>query len=673
MPLLPRGTRCCASFLLWSWCAARLLAQAADVWRPIPADELALIDNPAMPGSAALLLDRDSFVDDDKSFLTEYYRIKIFKEEGRKFADIEIPYVPKSEEVTEIRARTVRPDGTATEFHGEVFDRVIVKSRHFSYHAKTFTLPEATVGSILEYSYKMAWHQHAPDVLKHPQSYLITGMFTVPTMRWTLQHDLYTRHARFAIRPVKNGNLQWTMIRGPAGAQVQRQNDGTAILEVRDVPPLDDEKLMPPADFVNSRVHFFYVIGPFWTNTATATFWANVGDRSSEGVEKFISSSKRIQQETARIVAGSDSDDAKLRKIYDRVQQIRYVSYEPEKTEKQLKRENLKENKNAEDVLSHGYGSGNEINYLFIAMTRAAGFQAFLVRLTDRTRAILDIAVLDASQFNASVVEVIVHGQDRFFDPATRFCPFELIPWGESGVKGLRVQTFGSGFVNIPGYHSESAVTRRTVNATINEDGALESTFRVAFSGQEALTRRLDWYDDDEAGRKRGIEDEIKGWLPDTARVEVTAITGWDTSQGDLVVDGTISIPDYSTSSGRRLLVPIAIFRNTKANPFSSSARKYPVYFAYSHRTDDTTTLRFPGGFRTDSIPQGASVYFLNYPGLTIAEKQVPQGVEVHRSYVMDGFMFDKDQYRQIKTFYEQVAADDSQQIVLERTAPDKQ
>jgi hypothetical protein len=145
-----------------------------------------------------------------------------------------------------------------------------------------------------------------------------------------------------------------------------------------------------------------------------------------------------------------------LRKIYDRVQQIRYLSYEPVKTGKENKQENLKSNKNAEDVLEHGYANTNEINYLFAAMVRSIGMQAYVVRVADRSRHVFDSTVLDATQFDSQVIDVPHDKQHIFFDPATRFCPFELVPWGESGVKGLRIMPFGGDLILIPGYHSDS-------------------------------------------------------------------------------------------------------------------------------------------------------------------------------------------------------------------------
>jgi hypothetical protein len=90
-------------------------------------------------------------------------------------------------------------------------------------------------------------------------------------------------------------------------------------------------------------------------------------------------------------------------------------------------------------VWVHGYAFNNEINYLFVAMARAAGLHASVVRLTDRRRAALDTTVLDASQLNATVVLVRMGDQNLYLDPATRFCPYGLVPWFETGVRGLEL------------------------------------------------------------------------------------------------------------------------------------------------------------------------------------------------------------------------------------------
>ena len=83
-----------------------------------------------------------------------------------------------------------------------------------------------------------------------------------------------------------------------------------------------------------------------------------------------------LEPEVAKTVSPSDTPEQKLRKLYDRAQQIRNLSNEDSKSEKEAKQENLKKNNNASDVLQHGYGNAREINLVFTALARSAGFEA---------------------------------------------------------------------------------------------------------------------------------------------------------------------------------------------------------------------------------------------------------------------------------------------------------
>jgi hypothetical protein len=66
----------------------------ADGWLPITKEDLALKDNPASPGSAAMILHREIFTDNVQYFETHYTRIKIFTEEGRKDGSGELVQLP---------------------------------------------------------------------------------------------------------------------------------------------------------------------------------------------------------------------------------------------------------------------------------------------------------------------------------------------------------------------------------------------------------------------------------------------------------------------------------------------------------------------------------------------------------------------------------------------------
>src|SRR5215831_11113017 len=155
-------------------------------FQPISPEELKMTSEPQAPGAPAIILyhqvDRDD--NDSTSHQYNYFRIKILTEEGRKHADIEIPFFKESGNVVGIRARTIRPDGSVVSFDGKVFEKSIVKAKGVKYLAKTFTLPEVQVGSIIEYYYTLDLSEH----------YIYDS-------HWILSDELFTKQAKFTLKP----------------------------------------------------------------------------------------------------------------------------------------------------------------------------------------------------------------------------------------------------------------------------------------------------------------------------------------------------------------------------------------------------------------------------------------------------------------------------------------
>src|SRR6202142_4748457 len=81
-------------------------------FQPVSPDELKMTSEPQAPGAPAIILYRQVDRDDNIHTAHEdnYYRIKILTEEGRKHADVEIPFWNVNENVVNVKARTIRPD-----------------------------------------------------------------------------------------------------------------------------------------------------------------------------------------------------------------------------------------------------------------------------------------------------------------------------------------------------------------------------------------------------------------------------------------------------------------------------------------------------------------------------------------------------------------------------------
>jgi len=325
------------------------LAHAGVGFQPVAPEELKMTSEPQAPGAPAIILYRQVDRDDNgrTSHEDNYYRVKILTEEGRKQADVEIPFY-KGNNVVGVHARTIRPDGSIAEFDGKVYDKTIAKARGLKYSAKTFTLPNVQVGTVIEYYYTLDLQE-----------------YSLYASNWILSDELFTKSAKFSLKPYRSTfenpfRLRWTWQELPPGtAQPAQGPDQIIRLEAHNIPAFQTEDFMPPENELKSRVDFIYSEDD--PEADPAKYWQKVGKKRNGSLESFIGKRKAMEEAVGQIVSPNDSPEVKLRKIYDRVQAIRNLSYELRKTEQEEKREKEKPPANVEELWKRGYGYGSQL------------------------------------------------------------------------------------------------------------------------------------------------------------------------------------------------------------------------------------------------------------------------------------------------------------------------
>ncbi len=118
---------------------------------------------PEVPGAPAVILYRQVDRDDVDNHEFNYLRIKILTEEGRKYANVEIPFFKSNEDVHNIKARTIRADGSVVNFEGKpIVYKMIVKAKGIKYMAKVIVLPGRAGGQ----HYRISLHEPAQRTLR---------------------------------------------------------------------------------------------------------------------------------------------------------------------------------------------------------------------------------------------------------------------------------------------------------------------------------------------------------------------------------------------------------------------------------------------------------------------------------------------------------------------------
>jgi Domain of Unknown Function with PDB structure (DUF3857) len=634
------------------WLCTVPSARAGEGFQPVSPDELKMKTEPLAPGAPAVILQRRVDRDDNgrTSHEDNYYRIKILTEEGRKYADVEIPFFKGSGDIGHVRARTIRPDGSIAEFDGKVYEKSLVKGRGVKYLAKTFTLPDVQVGGILEYFYTIDLQE-----------------YSLYDSHWILSDELFTKNAQFSLKPYKSSyitiSLRWSWQGLPPGAEPKEGPDHIVRMDANNIPAFQEEDFMPPANELKSRVDFIYEED--FLETDPEKYWKKVGKKWNDGLENFVGKRKAMEGAVQQIVAPNDTPDVKLRKIYDRVQQIRNTSYEIQKTEQEEKRQKEKLPENVEDLWKRGYGDGGQLTWLFLGLARAAGFEAYGCLVSDRKDYFFYSKTMQRRKLNANVVLVKVNGKDVYFDPGAAFTPYGMLTWHETGTPGLCLDKDGGKWVQTTLPESTASQIHRAANFKLSDTGDLEGKLTTTYTGLEAMYRRLDVRHSDDVARKKYLEEFVKGQIPAAAEAELTNKPDWSNSETPLVAEFDVKIPGWASNAGRRVVLPAGIFTAHEKHVFEHANRVHPIYFEYPYEKLDDVTIDLPLGWQIGSVPppQVKDGHVVAY---SLKVENNKGTLHITRKLNLDVMLLEQKYYMALRNFFQTVRDGDEQQIVLQ-------
>lgn len=614
-----------------------------------------MTSEPQAPGAPAIILFREVDYDDNgmTSHEDNYMRIKILTEEGRKQGNIEVPFFKTTQDVVNIHARTLQPDGTSLDFDGKVLETTVAKVRGLKYFAKTIALPDVQVGSIIEYRYTIDLRER----------------LTFDT-HWIVSSNLFTKEAKFSLKPYKSAyrpmSLRWSWQGIPPGSAPKEGPDHVVRMEVQNIPAFETEDYMPPPNQLKSRVDFIYE-GEFMENDPEP-FWRHVDKTRNEALENYVGKRKAMEEAVAQIVSPSDPPETKLRKIYDRVQSIRNTSYEVRKSAEEQKREKEKPAENVEEVWKHGYGSYTQLNWLFLGLARAAGFDARGVLVSNRRDYFFSTKSMENHKLTSSVVLIKLDGKDTYFEPGSPFTPFGMLSWSLTGTPGLCLDKDGGTWVTTTLPQSSESHVEHSAKFKLTENGDLQGKVTVTYTGLEALYHRWDVHNSDEIARKRFLENRVKSQVPMPAEVELINEPDWSHPQTPLVAEFSVTIPGWASSAGKREILSVGIFAAGEKRLFERENRVHPIYIEYPYQKLDDVTIELPRGWEVASVPppQALDGHIVTYDLKVENDRST---LRITRKLTWDFLLLEQKYYASLRNFVQKIRSDDDQQIVLQPAA----
>ncbi len=344
--------------------------------------------------------------------------IQILTAEGKRHGDFSVEFSPPQEDLEFSALEVIDLDGEV-----EVFDpKDVLEAKEDSAEgygtsgSKMFSLRGVEPGALLRVKYRRTWRR-----FPFPHVFLeLPIQDDIPVRRLTISVEAgksEAMHARVA-SDVPGLGVESTERETSYGRRLKWTWD--------DVPAAGAEVLAPPGGAATLQVSTF----PDWESFAA--WYLRL-------IELADTVTDEIRAKAAELTVGIDSEEGKVRALYEFVARLRYVSvplgvnsYRPHA---------------AANVLANRYGDCKDKANLLNALCRAEGIEAKLVlvpRFSEANEAVPGLA------FNHAISRIELPGGPMWLDSTDDVCPFGMLPPGDPGREVLVIEPGVTGLERLP-------------------------------------------------------------------------------------------------------------------------------------------------------------------------------------------------------------------------------
>ncbi|HEX8141649.1 MAG TPA: DUF3857 domain-containing protein [Pyrinomonadaceae bacterium] len=568
--------------------AATALA-AGDEWKPVDPAELALKAPVVERDADAEAIFWEVRIDDGavgELIFTHYLRVKVFTERGRESqSKIDIPFgkiFGSNIKIKDIAARTIKPDGTIVELKKEdVFERDVIKVSGVKVKAKSFAMPSVEAGSIIEYRWREVRVNQSANYV-----------------RLQFQRDIPVQAVKYYIKPYPfpGMSMRAQVFHGEM-PPIMKEKNGFYSATMTNMRAYHVEPHMPPEDAVRAWMLIYYTTDE---KIVPEKFWKDYGRSVYEDNKARMKVTDEVRQAATAAVGDASTPEEKLERLFNFVRaKIKNVTDDAAGLSAE-ERAKLKENKSPADTLKRGVGSGADIDLLFAALAIAAGFDARLALVSDRSDIFFDPSFASRYFITSYDIAVKVGDQWRFYDPGMMYLPFGMLRWQEEGQDALLTDPKEPIWVKTPVSAPDKSAIKRTAKLSLSDDGTLEGDVRVEYTGHFGIERKEENDEESQAQREQRLLSEIKAQMS-TAELSEIRIENVTDPAKPFVYAYHVRVPGYAQRTGKRLFLRPAFFEYGIGPLFPTSERKNIIYFHYPWTENDTVEIRLPAGFALDN------------------------------------------------------------------------
>ncbi len=599
------------------------------------------------------------------------YRLvyRIMRPQGRDLANYVI-YESPAEHIRRFRAWEVPAEGKTVQLRRKQAVMVNADVEDPGY-TDSFSLvqelPDPQPGAVIAYDIR---DRQQPEILEHD---------------WSFQQDVPVLDDRLALT-LPSGWEYKARWRNWTAQAPQRQADGSLLWDLRQVPAVRSEPLMPPPTAVAGSLSLTF-IPPHPMQALSPVSWPAVGQWYSQLTTGLRQPDPAISAAVDTLTRGQTSLPGKVQALAQYVQhQIRYVSIDIGKIGGYRPHP-------AAEVYAHSYGDCKDKATLLMSLLRGLHVKAHYV-LLNHARGNVDSDPASLQQFDHAIVAIdwpqslptdglyaventAGAGRMLFFDPTYDDTPWGWLPTSEQGGQALLVRRAGSLLVPLPVLPATLNRNLRDGNLMMQADGSLQGTFEEIRNGSYA-NRGIEMIHMQPERRSRLLNDRLNRVIPG-AQVE-----GWkgQNQQGTVVLSYALQFSPYLQISGNTAMLQPWLLPLSAPRLHENHARQYPVRLSYERSISDYYHIHLADNLR---LPPGTSLppdqhLSLRLPGSPapqppalvysshIGWKTTAQGPELQlvRNLTVNVLKLPAAEYPAFRHFWHAVRRDENRQLMLQ-------
>lgn len=579
--------------------------------------------------------------------LTTHVRIKILKEEGLDRADLELRYVRGDGDITKLKA------ATHNLVNGKVVTREVGKKEwvdekiNDKVRVKKLSFPDAKVGSIIEYTYRIE----------------AGSIYRVPS--WSFQSSIPVRYSEYIVDLSEYASYM-PLFQGYLRPAYSNNTKEKYHIVMKDVPALTREPYVSTIENFRSRIEFEIksISLPGYYPEVFMENWNAINKElmESEGIGGALNNTGPLRKIYPKDKGWGNNKES-LIEIYNYVRDHftwnGYAAYRVVDSGKELWKE--------------AEGDNADINVTLAQFLTKAGIQVSPVILSTRRHGYLNKYMPIASQFNYMILQVSVDGETILMDATDKYRPYNVLPERAMNGEGLVLNPYGPQWVDLrmnKEINAKSVVGDFEFNEDMELTGKMEIDFRsIAGSRLRAsLYREMEKKGEQEEAEEEEESDEEDDTLDDykTGEVENFEVANLKDPSKNLRISYDFTTSENINMIGDKIFMSPVLIKHISENPFKLEERLYPVEM--SSRLSDTYIFKIktPEGYEIEELPKPQVLSLPNGGGRYMYNVgEIGGNVQIMVRLSLNKTEYGTDAYGSLKELFNLILAKQDQQIVF--------